>query len=337
MDDMIITAQETALSANEEALRHDWSSDEVIAFFEAPFMDLILGAQTIHRRFFDDNQVELAKLISVKTGGCPEDCAYCPQSAHHHTDITADKLLALDDVLAQAKQASEEGATRFCMGAAWRNPTDKNLDAVCAMVEGVRALGLESCATLGMLTQPQAERLKQSGLDYYNHNLDTSENFYSEIISTREYDQRLETINFVRGADINVCCGGILGMGELRQDRAELLVSLANMAEHPESVPVNMLIPIEGTPLENQPEFDSLEFVRTIAIAKIMMPASVIRLSAGREQMSDELQALCFLAGAGSIFIGDKLLTAANAGLSEDHTLLSRLGINRQGSPVVKV
>lgn len=323
------------ISANEDEPRHDWSTDEVMDFFEWPFMDLVLHAQTIHRRFFAANQVELAKLISIKTGGCPEDCAYCPQSAHYHTNVTPGKLLALDDVLSQAKQACAEGATRFCMGAAWRNPNDKQLENVCAMVEGVHELGLETCATLGMLTYPQAERLKQSGLDYYNHNLDTSETFYSEIISTRNYESRLETVNFIRQAGINVCCGGILGMGEKRADRVELLTNLANMHEQPESVPVNMLIPVEGTPLENRPQFDSIEFVRTIAVAKIMMPASVIRLSAGREQMSDELQALCFMAGAGSIFIGEKLLTAPNAGLVEDKDLLSRLGINRQVGSVM--
>ncbi len=320
---------ENTLSANRDDLRYDWSVDEVTDLFKLPLMDLVLQAQLVHRRYFESNKVQLSKLISVKTGGCPEDCFYCPQSGHYHTDVAAEKILALNEVMKQAKQARDEGASRFCMGAAWRNPSDKDLEEVCAMVEGVRDLGLETCATLGMLTEPQAKRLKQSGLDYYNHNLDTSEEYYSEIITTRTYESRLETVNYVRGAGINVCCGGILGMGEKRADRAELLANLANMDEHPESVPINMLIPVAGTPLEDQPRFDSIEFVSTIAIAKMMMPASVIRLSAGREQMSDELQALCFLAGASSIFVGEKLLTAPNSGPTRDNDLFARLGINR--------
>jgi biotin synthase len=309
-------------------IRHDWSAAEVMALYEAPFNDIVLEAQSLHRQHFTPNTVQLSKLISVKTGGCPEDCGYCPQSAHYHTDVAAEKIMNLDDVLAEARQAHSEGATRFCMGAAWRNPNDQDLEKVCAMVEGVRELGMETCATLGLLTEDQAARLKEAGLDYYNHNLDTSKEYYGDIISTRTYESRLETLGHVRKSNMKVCCGGILGMGETRVDRAGLLVSLANLEKHPESVPINMLIAIEGTPLENCPQFDGLEFVRTVAIAKIMMPGSVIRLSAGREQMSEETQALCFLAGAGSIFIGDKLLTAANATPSADEALFSKLGLN---------
>ncbi len=313
--------------------RHDWAADEVLDLYHLPFIDLVLQAQLGHRQHFEPNKLQMSKLLSVKTGGCPEDCSYCPQSGHYHTDVAAEKIMELDDVLAEAKQAKTDGASRFCMGAAWRNPSDQDLDKVCAMVEGVRDMGLETCATLGLLSEDQAIRLKQSGLDYYNHNLDTSESFYSEVISTRTYESRMDTLGHVRTADIKVCCGGILGMGETRQDRAELLVSLANLEQHPESVPINMLIAIEGTPLEGRPQFDSFEFVRTIAIAKVMMPGSVIRLSAGREQMSDELQALCFLAGAGSVFIGDKLLTASNAGTSGDDHLFAQMGLTGEEAP----
>ena len=312
---------------NDPALRHDWTAEDALALFNLPFADLIHRAQTLHRRYFDANTVQMASLLSVKTGGCPEDCAYCPQAAQYDTGVDASKLMDVDTVLAEAKRAKDAGATRYCMGAAWRSPKDKDLDAVCKMIEGVREMGMEACATLGMLTPDQAQRLHDAGLDYYNHNLDTSENFYSEIISTRTYADRLDTLQSVRDAGIKVCCGGILGMGEAAQDRADMLVTLANLQPHPESVPINMLLQVEGTPLESREELDPLDFVRTIAVAKIMMPASTVRLSAGREEMSDELQALCFLAGAGSIFVGPKLLTTANPEQDRDASLFNRLGI----------
>jgi biotin synthase len=282
--------------------------------------------------------VQLSRLLSVKTGGCPEDCAYCPQSAHYETGVKAEKILPVVDVLAVAEQAREQGATRYCMGAAWRNPKDSDLDDICAMIEGVRALGLESCATLGMLTEPQAKRLKQAGLDYYNHNLDTSEEFYVRIITTRTYQDRLDTLEIVRQAEINVCCGGIVGLGETQNDRASMLTNLANLEPHPESVPINLLVKVEGTPLDQAQILDALEFVRTIAAARIMMPDSVIRLSAGREEMTDETQALCFLAGAGSIFVGDTLLTTGNPNKDQDASLFERLGLSpasAEGSPGV--
>ena len=308
-------------------LRHDWMASEALGLFSLPFNDLIFRAQSAHRDNFDANTVQLSSLLSVKTGGCPEDCAYCPQSALHEGSIGASKLMDVDEVLTEAAHAKESGATRFCMGAAWRNPKDKDLDKVCNMIAGVRALGLETCATLGMLTKEQAKRLKTAGLEYYNHNIDTSEEFYGEIITTRSFRDRLDTLNAVRGADIKVCCGGIVGMGESRSDRAGMLTTLANLPKHPESVPINLLVRSHGTPLAGADDFDSIEFVRTIAVAKIMMPASVIRLSAGREKMSEELQTLCFLAGAGSIFVGPKLLTTPNPPPDKDHTLFKRLGI----------
>lgn len=311
----------------ETAVRHDWTMGEAEALYHRPFNDLLFDAQTLHRRYFDANQVQLSRLISIKSGGCPEDCAYCPQSAGYDTDVTAEKLMEVDKVVAAARQARDDGATRYCMGAAWRNPKDSDLENVCAMVEEVRALGLETCATLGMLSEPQAMKLKLAGLDYYNHNLDTSEEFYGDIITTRTYQDRLDTLENVRRAGINVCCGGIVGLGESRQDRAGLLVKLANLNPHPESVPINMLVRVEGTPLESVPDLDGIEFVRTLATAKIMMPASVIRLSAGRQEMTDEMQALCFLAGAGSIFVGDKLLTTANPDGDTDNKLFDRLGL----------
>jgi biotin synthase len=310
-----------------DGLRHDWTAVEASALFSLPFNDLIFRAQGAHRAYFHANTVQLSSLLSVKTGGCPEDCAYCPQSARHKGSVEAGKLMDVDEVLAEAARAKESGATRFCMGAAWRTPKDRDLDKVCDMVAGVRALGLETCATLGMVTEGQAERLKTAGLDYYNHNIDTSEEFYGKIITTRDYRDRLDTLAAVRSADIKVCCGGIVGMGESRADRAGMLVTLANLPIHPESVPVNLLVRTEGTPLAGADDFDSIEFVRTIAAAKIMMPASVIRLSAGREGMSEELQALCFLAGAGSIFAGPKLLTTPNPSLDKDHALFERLGL----------
>jgi biotin synthase len=308
-------------------VRHDWRAREVGALFELPFNDLIFRAQTVHRAHFDANQVQMSTLLSIKTGGCPEDCAYCPQSARHEAAVEAERLMPLDAVLAEARRAKAAGATRYCMGAAWRGPKDRDLESVCRMIEGVRALGMESCATLGMLTAAQAERLAEAGLDYYNHNLDTSEEFYGRIITTRTYQDRLDTLASVRAAGINVCCGGIVGMGEDRADRAELLRTLANLPHHPESVPINMLVQVAGTPLHGVAPLEPLEFVRCIAVARILMPRSMVRLSAGREQMSDETQALCFLAGANSIFLGDKLLTTANPRPDKDATLLDRLGV----------
>lgn len=292
-----------------------------------PFNDLVFEAQGVHRTFHTPNTVQVSTLLSIKTGACPEDCAYCPQSAHFETGLDRERLLRLDEVQRSARAARERGATRFCMGAAWRNPTDRNLDAVIDMVRVVRDEGLETCVTLGMLDDGQARRLAEAGLDYYNHNLDTSPEFYGQIISTRTYQDRLDTLESVRVAGINVCSGGILGMGEGRGDRAGLLQQLANLETHPESVPVNMLVRVEGTPLSDAPELDPLEFVRTVAAARMLMPGSVIRLSAGREDMSDETQALCFLAGANSIFYGEKLLTQSNPDEGRDRDLFARLGI----------
>ncbi len=316
----------------ESPLRHDWTQADAEALFRLPFNDLIFGAQAIHRRYYDPNQVQTATLLSIKTGGCPEDCAYCPQAARYDTAVEAEKLMPTADVLDQARRARDAGATRYCMGAAWRSPKDSDMGDICAMVEGVAALGMETCMTLGMLTELQAARLEQAGLDYYNHNLDTSAEFYGQIITTRTYQDRLDTLENVRRAGIKVCCGGIVGMGESRADRAAMLVTLATLKPHPESVPVNMLVPVEGTPLADARELDAIEFVRTIAVAKTMMPASVIRLSAGREQMTDEMQALCFLAGAGSIFVGDKLLTTANPEYREDRSLFERLGLKPEAA-----
>ena len=284
------------------------------ALFALPFPELIFRAQSVHRRHFDPTEVQISTLLSIKTGGCPEDCAYCPQSAHYDTGVKAEKLMSLDAVLAEARAAKGAGASRFCMGAAWREPKDRDLDKVCAMVEGVKALGLETCATLGMLNAAQAGRLKASGLDYYNHNLDTSPEYYGAIITTRTYQDRLDTLGHVRDAGMHVCCGGIVGMGESAEDRVGMIATLASLPEHPESVPINMLVAVEGTPLAGGGKLDPIEFVRTIAVARITMPKSVVRLSAGREDMSDETQALCFLAGANSIFYGPKLLTTPNPG-----------------------
>jgi biotin synthase len=309
------------------AVRHDWTRSEVEALFDLPFPDLIFHAQRIHREHFDPREVQISTLLSIKTGGCPEDCAYCPQSAHYDTGVAADKLMDVAAVLDEARAAKAEGASRFCMGAAWRSPKDRDLDEVCAMVEGVRALGLETCVTLGMLTAAQAARLKDAGLDYYNHNLDTSPEFYGEIISTRTYQDRLDTLGHVRAAGINVCCGGIVGMGEGRDDRIGMIATLASLPAHPESVPVNMLMRVEGTPLGGKETLDPFEFVRTVAAARIAMPASVVRLSAGRENMSEETQALCFLAGANSIFCGPKLLTTPNPERGHDSALFDKLGL----------
>jgi biotin synthase len=313
--------------------RHDWTREEVRALFDLPFPDLMFRAQSVHRQHFDPTEVQISTLLSIKTGGCPEDCAYCPQSARYDTGVEADKLMALDAVLAEARAAKNGGASRFCMGAAWRSPKDRDLDSVCAMVEGVKALGLETCATLGMLTGPQAQRLKTAGLDYYNHNLDTSPEFYDHIITTRTYQDRLETLDHVRDAGIHVCCGGIVGMGETREDRVGMIATLARLPVHPESVPINMLVKVAGTPLADQGSLysaalDPIEFVRTIAAARIAMPCSVVRLSAGREDMSEETQALCFLAGANSIFYGPKLLTTPNPGRDRDRGLMERLGLS---------
>jgi biotin synthase len=308
-------------------VRHDWTQPEIQALFDLPFPHLIFHAQRIHRMHFDPREVQISTLLSIKTGGCPEDCAYCPQSAHHHAGVKADKLMEVGAVLDEARAAKAAGASRFCMGAAWRSPKDRDLDQVCAMVEGVSALGLETCATLGMLTAAQAAQLKDAGLDYYNHNLDTSPEFYGEIISTRIYQDRLDTLDHVRAAGIRVCCGGIVGMGEGRHDRVGMIAVLASLPVHPESVPINLLVRVEGTPLANQKTLDPFEFVRTIAVARIAMPASVVRLSAGREDMSEETQALCFLAGANSIFYGPKLLTTPNPERGRDLELMEKLGL----------
>ncbi len=310
--------------------RHDWSVEEIEELFGLPFNDLLFQAQTIHRRHFDANQVQVSTLLSIKTGACPEDCGYCSQSAASDTTLEREKLLPLDEVISAAEAAKQSGSTRFCMGAAWRNPTDKNLDRVIEMIAAVQDLGMETCVTLGMLTQPQAQRLKQSGLDYYNHNLDTSPEFYGNVITTRTFQDRLDTLAHVRDAGINVCSGGILGMGEQRHDRVRLLQELVNQPRHPESVPINMLVKVEGTPLENTDVLDPLEFVRTIAVARILMPESYVRLSAGRTEMSDETQALCFLAGANSIFYGERLLTTDNPEESRDQQLFQRLGLNME-------
>jgi len=312
---------------NTPELRHDWTLAQVNALFELPFNDLLFKAHSVHRAHFDPNAVQISTLLSIKTGACPEDCGYCPQSAHHDTDVQREQLLPLEQVLEAARQARENGASRFCMGAAWRSPKDRDLEQVIAMVAGVKALGLETCVTLGMLKAEQARRLKAAGLDYYNHNLDTSPEFYGNIITTRTYQDRLDTLAYVREAGLNVCSGGIIGMGENVQDRAGLLIALANLPQHPESVPINMLVQVEGTPLYGAAKLDGLEFVRTIAVARITMPKSFVRLSAGRTDMSDELQALCFFAGANSIFYGEKLLTTENPETDHDRQLFQRLGI----------
>jgi biotin synthase len=321
----------TAQPATPFAVRHDWTRSEVRALFALPFPDLMFRAQTVHRQHFDPHAVQISTLLSIKTGGCPEDCAYCPQSASYETGVAAEKLMSRDAVLKEARAAKGAGASRFCMGAAWRAPKDRDLDAVCAMVSGVKALGLETCATLGMLNPAQAQRLKTAGLDYYNHNLDTSPEFYGEIITTRTYQDRLDTLNCVRDAGIRVCCGGIVGMGESAEDRIGMIATLASLPEHPESVPINMLVRVAGTPLGTSlgtgEAIDPIDFVRTIAAARIAMPKSVVRLSAGREDMSEETQALCFLAGANSIFYGPRLLTTPNPAPDRDRQLLDRLGL----------
>jgi len=308
-------------------LRHDWHTEEVRELFALPFIELLYRAQTVHRGRFDPARVQLSTLLNIKTGACPEDCAYCPQSVRYDTGLEREALMEVEAVLEQARRARDNGAGRFCMGAAWRSPKDRDLDKVLRMVTGVKQLGMETCVTLGMLDGDQARRLREAGLDYYNHNLDTSPDYYGEIITTRSYQDRLDTLQHVRDAGIKVCCGGIVGMGEKEGDRAELLRTLANLPQHPESVPINLLVKIEGTPLADAPAVDPFDFVRTIAVARVLMPASYLRLSAGREEMSDELQALCFLAGANSIFYGDRLLTTANPGANRDMRLFARLGL----------
>ena len=305
-----------------------FSLAEIAALFELPFNDLLFRAQTVHRLHFNPNEVQLSTLISIKTGGCPEDCGYCPQAARYHTGVENQALLPLEIVLEAARSAKANGATRFCMGAAWRGPKQKDLAPVIAMVKAVGELGLETCATLGMLQEDQASQLKEAGLDYYNHNLDTSPEFYGEIISTRGYEDRLDTLEQVRAAGIKVCCGGIIGMGETRRERAGLIAQLAHMDPQPESVPINNLVQIVGTPLYGTEALDPFEFIRTIAVARIMMPKSRVRLSAGRQQMPETMQALCFLAGANSIFYGDKLLTTGNPEIEQDKVLLEKLGIS---------
>jgi len=313
-------------------LRHDWQLAEVQALFDLPFNDLIFQAQSVHRQNFDPNEVQISSLLSIKTGSCSEDCGYCPQSARYDSGLKSEALMPIAEVIQAAQQAKDQGASRFCMGAAWRQPKDRDIERVVEMVQGVKALGMETCVTLGMLTDTQTARLKEGGLDYYNHNLDTSEDYYSEVITTRTYKDRLDTLARVRDAGINVCCGGIVGMGEGEQDRANLLIELANMPKHPESVPINMLVQVEGTPLMGTEKLDPLVFIRTIAVARILMPTSRVRLSAGRKEMSDEMQALCFLAGANSIFYGDKLLTTDNPMTNHDVALFDRLGLHSGGS-----
>ena len=324
-----MTRPATCLSENAASpVRHDWTRDEVHALFDLPINELLFRAQGVHREHFYPNAVQVSTLLSIKTGGCPEDCSYCPQSVHFDTGLEAERLLDIEVVVDAARQARAAGASRFCMGAAWRNPKGKNFERVLEMVTRVRAEGLETCATLGMLDNDQAIALKQAGLDYYNHNLDTSPEFYGEIISTRTYDERLDTLAHVREAGINVCCGGIVGLGESRTDRVSMLCELANLPEHPGSVPINQLVKVEGTPLEAQADIDPIEFVRTIAVARILMPASYVRLSAGRTEMSDTMQALCFFAGANSVFYGEKLLTTGNPDTARDDALFAKLGMH---------
>ena len=311
-------------------LRMDWSLEEIEALFARPFNDLIFQAQQIHRENFNPNEVQVSTLLSIKTGACPEDCSYCSQSARNDTGLERERLLSIAEVVKSAQEAKDNGATRFCMGAAWRNPTDKSLDHVIDMVTAVREMGMETCVTLGMLTEQQAGRLKAAGLDYYNHNLDTSPEFYGEVITTRTYQDRLDTLSHVRDAGINVCAGGILGLGESARDRARLLQELANMPVHPGSVPINELVPIPGTPLANNKPLSGIDFVRCIAVARILMPQTYVRLSAGRSEMSDETQALCFFAGANSIFYGDRLLTTDNPSESSDALLFSSLGLRAE-------
>ena len=322
-----IAAKQSESVSQPGEIRHNWSRQEVEALYALPFNDLLFDAQTVHRKYFDPNQVQVSTLLSIKTGACPEDCAYCPQSTRYDTGLEVEKLMEVEKVLEQARAAAASGATRFCMGAAWRSPKQRDMPHVVAMVKGVRELGLESCMTLGMLSQEQAGELAEAGLDYYNHNLDTSPEYYGDIITTRTYQDRLETLDHVRDAGMKVCSGGIVGMGEQQTDRAGLLQQLANLSQHPESVPINMLVRVEGTPLEDEQDLDPFEFIRTIAVARIMMPASHVRLSAGREEMNEQMHALAYFAGANSIFYGEKLLTTPNPRANSDMALFARLGI----------
>ena len=312
---------------DDTAIRRDWTREEAESIYQQPFMDLLYQAQTVHRQHFDPNQVQRSKLLSIKTGGCPEDCAYCSQSARNGAKLSASKLIEVEKVLAEARKAKAGGATRYCMGAAWRSPKERDMGMLEAMIRGVREMGMETCMTLGMLDETQVFRLKEAGLDYYNHNIDTSERYYSKVITTRTFADRIDTLNRVREAGIKVCAGGIVGMGEEQIDRIDMLVTLATLPEHPDSVPINMLIPIANTPLAETKQLDPIEFVRTIALARILMPKSHVRLSAGRTDMSDETQTLCFFAGANSIFVGDTLLTADNPGEDKDSALFARLGV----------
>jgi len=309
-------------------VRHDWQLAEIEALFDLPFMDLLARAHAVHAANHDPNAVQVSTLLSIKTGGCPEDCAYCPQAQRYHTGIEAQKLMDIDAVLERARAAKAAGASRFCMGAAWRGPKDRDIPKVAEMIREVKALGMETCATLGLLGEGHAQQLKNAGLDYYNHNIDTSPEYYGEIIHTREFEDRLDTLQDIRAAGLKTCCGGIVGMGETRTQRAGLLQALANLPEHPQSVPINQLVPVPGTPLADADRIDPFEFVRTIAVARIVMPKSIVRLSAGRQQMSDEMQALCFFAGAGSIFMGEKLLTTGNPDVEHDHALFHHLDLH---------
>lgn len=325
--DMQNGAVTAGASAGVDGLRHDWRRDEVLALYGLAFNDLLFDAQQVHRRYFDANEVQLSTLLSIKTGGCAEDCGYCNQSMHHATKLKASKLMPSQEVVAQARTAKDAGASRYCMGAAWREPKDRDMGALCDMVREVKALGLETCMTLGMLSDDQAAQLHEAGLDYYNHNIDTSEDYYAKVITTRTFQDRLDTLERVREAGMKVCCGGIVGMGEEGADRAEMLRTLANLPVHPESVPINALVPIKNTPLGATEPIDPIDFVRTIAVARILMPSSMVRLSAGREKMSIEMQALCFMAGANSIFVGDELLTTPNPDQADDAQMFERLGL----------
>ncbi len=323
---------DATVGSERAAIRTDWTLNEVQALFAEAFSNLLYRAHGLHRCWFDPTEVQISTLLSIKTGACPEDCAYCPQSIRYNTGLEDEPLMHIDEVVKHARAAREKGATRFCMGAAYRSPKNKQLEQIAAMIAAVRDLGMETCATLGMLSIEQAERLKQAGLDYYNHNLDSSESYYRKIITTRRFQDRLDTLKAVRDAGLKVCCGGIIGMGETAHDRSELLHTLATMPEHPGSVPINQLVQIEGTPLHGTEPLDPLEFVRTIAVARILMPRSHVRLSAGRTEMSDEMQALCFFAGANSIFYGDKLLTTDNPDVTRDQALLARLGMRPEAA-----
>ena len=319
-----------------QTLRNDWSREEILTLFDLPFNDLLFQAQTVHRQNFNPNEVQLSTLLSIKTGACPEDCKYCPQSARYDTGLEKEKLMQIEQVIEAAKAAKASGSSRFCMGAAWRSPHDRDIPAIEAMIREVKSLGLETCMTLGMLSETQADKLSEAGLDYYNHNLDTSKEFYGDIITTRTYQDRLDTLSNVRNSGMKVCSGGIVGMGEEQKDRAGLLMGLANLPKHPDSVPINMLVKVAGTPMESEEDLDPFEFIRTIAVARILMPKSYVRLSAGREEMNEQMQAMAFMAGANSIFYCDKLLTTPNPKANSDMQLLKRLGISPEKSSVEK-